>query len=91
MVLESVRKAAFDFSLSTSDQVRMVLGINIGWQAKRPRLTISLNSEDYQVLGRRFGLARGDHLAIKERVTAAWAVRIAGDANFTKAHVFGIE
>ena len=67
------------------------MGINIGWQAKRPRLTISLNSEDTQVLGQRFGLARGDHLAIKERVTAAWAVWVAGDANFTKAHIFGIE
>lgn len=69
-VLEAVRKAAFDSSLSTSDQVRVVLGLEIVRQAKRPRLTISLNSDDYQVLGQRFGLPASDHLAIKEQVIA---------------------
>ncbi len=69
-VLEAVRKAAFESSLSTSDQVRVVLGLDIVRQAKRPRLTISLNSDDYQVLGQRFGLPPGDHLAIKEQVIA---------------------
>ena len=69
-VLEAVRKAAFDSSLSTSDQVRVVLGLEIVRQAKRPRLTISLNHDDYQVLGQRFGLPPGDHLAIKEQVIA---------------------
>lgn len=69
-VLEAVRKAAFESSLSTSDQVRVVLGLEIVRQAKRPRLTISLNNEDYQVLGQRFGLAPSDHLAIKEQVIA---------------------
>ena len=69
-VLEAVRKAAFESSLSTSDQVRVVLGLEIVRQAKRPRLTISLNSDDYQVLGQRFGLGASDHLAIKEQVIA---------------------
>ena len=69
-VLETVRKAAFESSLSTSDQVRVVLGLDIVRQAKRPRLTISLNSDDYQVLGARFGLPPSDHLAIKEQVIA---------------------
>ena len=69
-VLEAVRRAAFDSSLSTSDQVRVVLGLEIVRQAKRPRLTISLNHDDYQVLGQRFGLPPGDHLAIKEQVIA---------------------
>ena len=69
-VLEAVRKAAFESSLSTSDQVRVVLGLEIVRQAKRPRLTISLNHEDYEVLGQRFGLQPSDHLAIKEQVIA---------------------
>ena len=69
-VLEAVRKAAFASSLSTSDQVRAVLGLDIVRQAKRPRLTISLNNEDYEILGQRFGLAPSDHLAIKEQVIA---------------------
>jgi hypothetical protein len=70
-VLEAVRRAAFASSLSTSDQVRVVLGLEIVRQAKRPRLTISLNTQDYAVLGLRFGLKASDHLAIKERVIAA--------------------
>ena len=37
-VLEAVRKAAFESSLSTSDQVRVVLGLEIVRQAKRPPL-----------------------------------------------------
>jgi hypothetical protein len=69
-VLEAVRHAAFENSLSTSDQVRVVLGLSVVRQAKRPRLTISLNAEDYQVLGKRFGLKVSDHLAIKEQVIA---------------------
>jgi hypothetical protein len=69
-VLESVRRAAFENSLSTSDQVRVVLGLSVVRQAKRPRLTISLNADDYIVLGKRFGLKSSDHLAIKEKVIA---------------------
>jgi hypothetical protein len=67
-VMEAVRKAAFDNSLSTSDQLREILGLEIVRQAKRPRLTISLSSEDYQVLGKRFGVKAQDYLTIKERV-----------------------
>lgn len=67
-VLESVRHAAFSSSLSSSDQVRVILGLPVVRQAKRPRLTISLNAEDYEVLSKRFGLSPADHLAIKERV-----------------------
>ena len=69
-VLESVRHAAFASSLSSSDQVRVILGLSVVRQAKRPRLTISLNAEDYEVLGARFGLSPNDHLAIKEQVIA---------------------
>jgi hypothetical protein len=69
-VLEAVRRGAFDSGLSTSDQVRVVLGLDVVRQAKRPRLTISLTADDYQVLGQRFGLKPSDHLAIKEQVIA---------------------
>ncbi len=69
-VLEAVRRSAFDSGLSTSDQVRVVLGLDVVRQAKRPRLTISLTADDYQVLGQRFGLKASDHLAIKEQVIA---------------------
>jgi hypothetical protein len=70
-VMEAVRKAAFDNNLSTSDQLRVILGLEIVRQAKRPRLTMSLSSADYQTLGKRFQVQAADHLAIKERVFAA--------------------
>jgi hypothetical protein len=70
-VMEAVRKAAFESALSTSDQLREILGLAVVRQAKRPRLTISLSVEDYQILGKRFGLEPDDHLGIKEQVMVA--------------------
>lgn len=70
-VLQAVRAAAFEANLSNSDQVRVVLGLPLLRQAKRPRLTVSLSEEDYRLLAARYGLDPVDHLAIKERVGAA--------------------
>lgn len=69
-VINAVRKAAFESGLSNSDQVRVVLGLPVVRQPKRPRLTVSLAAEDYQLLGARYGLAADDRLGIKERVVA---------------------
>jgi len=70
VVLQAVRTAAFAANLSNSDQIRLVLGLPLTRQAKRPRLTVSLSGEDYQLLGQRYRLDPGDHLGIKERVNA---------------------
>jgi hypothetical protein len=48
----------------------VVLDLPVIRQAKRPRLTVSLSPEDYQLLGKRYRLEPSDHLAIKERVNA---------------------
>lgn len=69
-VIQAVRRAAFDANLSNSDQIRVVLELPVIRQAKRPRLTVSLSPEDYQLLGKRYRLDPADHLAIKERVNA---------------------
>jgi hypothetical protein len=69
-VIQAVRQAAFEANLSNSDQIRAVLGLPVSRQAKRPRLTVSLGAEDYQMLGARYGLDPEDHRAIKERVNA---------------------
>lgn len=70
-VLQAIRTAAYEANLSNSDQVRVVLGLPLLRQAKRPRLTVSLSEEDYRLLGERYELDPTDHLAIKERVGAA--------------------
>jgi hypothetical protein len=69
-VLEAVRAAAFQNNLSTSDQIRRLLALPTARRPVRPRLTVSLNAEDYAMLADRFGLDREDRLAIKERVAA---------------------
>lgn len=68
-VLEAVRTAAFHNRLSTSDQIRRLLDLPTTTKPVRPRLTVSLNAEDYVVLGARFGLDP-DRLGIKEQVAA---------------------
>lgn len=68
-VLEAVRTAAFKQHVSTSDQIRQVLGLATTAKPKRPRLTVSLSGADYEFLAKRYGLAADDRLAIKERAT----------------------
>lgn len=69
-VLTAVRRAAFDNNLSASDQIRLVLGLPVATKPKRPRLTVSLSDDDYQLLGERYGIEAGHKLEIKEKVTA---------------------
>ncbi len=68
-VLEAIRRAAFENNLSTSDQIRSVLGLAVTQRPKRPRLTVSLTPADYETLAARYAVVATDRLAIKERVT----------------------
>lgn len=70
-VITAIRRAAFESNLSSSDQIRVLLGLPVVRQAKRPRLTVSLAASDYEELGRRFGIDPADRLAIKQRVADA--------------------
>jgi len=68
-VMEAVRSAAFHNELSPSDQIRQLLHLPTSERPKRPRLTVTLSADDYQLLGERYGLPADDRLSIKERVT----------------------
>jgi hypothetical protein len=68
-VLDAVRTAAFKNNVSTSDQIRRLLELPTALRALRPRLTVSLSADDYELLARRYKLAGDDRLAIKECVT----------------------
>ena len=68
-VMEAVRVAAFHDHVSTSTEIRKVLGLPVGEKPKRPRLTVTLSTEDYELLAERFGLPAEDRLAIKEAAT----------------------
>lgn len=68
-VLENIRIAAFHDNVSTSTQIRHVLGLPVAARPKRPRLTVTLDEADYTLLAARYGLAPDDRLGIKEAAT----------------------
>ncbi len=63
---KQLKLKAIHNDLSPSDQMRQILGLP-SKKPIRPRLTISLSSDDYQVLADQYGLQPDDKLAIKER------------------------
>ncbi|RLV60563.1 hypothetical protein D5018_06335 [Parashewanella curva] len=64
----SIRKAALDSGVSPSDQIRTILGLEVSKRPKRPRLTVSLSLDDYQILAEKYGLDSEEQLEIKKRV-----------------------
>jgi hypothetical protein len=66
-VSESIRREANKNGLSTSDQIRKIVQLDVK-QPKRPRLTVSLSEEDYRQLGGRYGLDAADKAAIREQI-----------------------
>lgn len=68
-VMEAVRVAAFHENVSSSTQIRKVLGLPVAARPQRPRLTVTLDGADYELLAARYGLEPGDRLGIKEAAT----------------------
>lgn len=64
----SIRKQALEAGLSPSDQIRDILGLTINKRPKRPRLTVSLAPDDYQVLAEKYGLQAEQQLEIKRKL-----------------------
>ncbi|MFT5806240.1 MAG: hypothetical protein ACI9LG_000493 [Moritella dasanensis] len=63
-----IRKAALDHNLSPSEQIRDILGLTVNKRPKRPRLTVSLNNQDYIELAEKYGLQPAQQLEIKRLV-----------------------
>ena len=64
----SIRRSALDKGISPSEQIRHLLGLATHKKPKRPRLTVSLNGEDYQQLGERYHIPADQQLEIKKSV-----------------------
>lgn len=67
-VQNKIRKDACIKGISPSDLIRTITQLPVSSPPKRPRLTASLNQEDYQLLAERYGLDAEDTLEIKRRV-----------------------
>lgn len=64
----SIRREALENGLSPSDQIRTILGLTTSKRPKRPRLTVSLSSDDYQVLAEKYQLSADQQLDIKKKL-----------------------
>lgn len=64
-VSESIRREANKNGLSTSDQIRKIVQLDVK-PPVRPRLTVSLTEDDYQKLAQRYQLNPDDKTAIRE-------------------------
>ena len=60
-----IRLAAIDNDQSFSDQIRDILELPKK-RPVRPRLSVSLSEEDYQILAKRYGFKVSDREAIRE-------------------------
>ncbi|MDG1733260.1 MAG: hypothetical protein P8M49_08190 [Thalassotalea sp.] len=63
-----IRKSAVEANLSPSDKIRLILGLPVNKKPKRPRLTVSLNAEDYQLLAQKYQLEPSQQLEIKRKL-----------------------
>ncbi len=67
-VQHKIRQEACLQGISPSDMIRSITHLPVSSPPQRPRLTASLNQEDYRQLAERYGLDPEDTLEIKRRV-----------------------
>lgn len=66
-VADTLRNHAHSQGLSPSDQIREIIGLETK-KPKRPRLTVSLTPEDYQLLAQRYKVSPDDKSAIRKAI-----------------------
>jgi len=63
-----IRKQALEAGLSPSDKIRSILGLPTNRRPKRPRLTVSLSPQDYELLAEKYHLSAEQQLEIKRKL-----------------------
>ena len=63
-----IRIAASRKGISASDQIRTIIGLPVSARPKRPRLTVSLSEDDYEMLAKRYKMKNVDKQKIKTKV-----------------------
>lgn len=66
-VARSIHELAAKEGLTPSSQIRKLIGLSFS-PPKRPRLTMSLSPEDYEILAKKYNLNPTDTLDIKRRI-----------------------
>lgn len=65
----AIKQEALANRLNPPDQIRKILGLPYNKKPQRPRLTVTLKEEDFDLLAAKYGLDGEDHAAIKEKVS----------------------
>ena len=64
----AIRKEALKAGISPSEQIRDILGLPTNKRPKRPRLTVSLSPNDYELLAEKYNLSVEQQLEIKRKL-----------------------
>lgn len=64
----AIRQQALAAGISPSEQIRDILGLPTSKRPKRPRLTVSLSPDDYQLLAEKYNLSTEQQLEIKKQL-----------------------
>lgn len=64
----AIRKQALEAGISPSEQIRDILGLPTNKRPKRPRLTVSLSANDYELLADKYQLTPEQQLEIKKKL-----------------------
>jgi hypothetical protein len=67
-IIDTIKTQACDKGVTTSDMIRLILGLDVTAKRVRPRLTMSLKEHDYQELANKYGLNANERLAIKAKI-----------------------
>ncbi len=64
-----IRREALDMDINPSERMRQILGLNTNKLPQRPRLSISLKPEDFDILANKYQVDASDKRAIKQRAS----------------------
>ncbi len=67
-IIDIIKLQACEKGVTPSDLMRLILGLEVTAKRIRPRLTMTLKEQDYEELGKRYGLKSSERLAIKARI-----------------------
>lgn len=62
----AIRREALELGVNPSDRIRQILGLPVNRRPQRPRLTISLSAEDFDLLADKFTLTADNRIGIKQ-------------------------
>ncbi len=66
-ISELIRREASEQGMSPSDFIREIIGLPVK-KPQRPRLTVSLSTQDYEILAQKYALTPDDKNAIRNAI-----------------------